>query len=196
MKPAIHVTWKGSGKMLGMTSINDDPYSNDYCLHECDNKNVCYAKRFCNIYPVLSPTFKRNGDIMSAEMMDYQDLPSFSPGSCVRIHSYGEFRNKTHLLNMIYIAYKNPKTTFVGWCHRADLIADVALPPNMRFIYSARIDEIDVVIPKNYCGAYIPIKDADVPIFCRGQRCIDCFRCYSNPCVGKVYAKFKPILVH
>lgn len=197
LKPAIHITWNGTGKMLGKTSINDDPYSNEYCRTECPNRGCCYAKFFCRIFKNVSPVFKRNGDLMSEAIMPDYMLPTFAPGDTVRIHSYGEYRNAIHLQNHIRMAQKNSKTQFVGWSHRADLISAVTLPENMRFIYSAAVDEIDPDIPDNFVGAYVPIRDEtakehNIPVMCKGQTCISCGHCYSRPFVGVVYAKYKP----
>jgi hypothetical protein len=200
LKPAIHITWSGSGKMLGKTSINDDPYSNEYCRTECANREVCYAKRFCRIYKNVGPAFKKNGDVMSQTVLSDQDIPRFSQGDTVRLHSYGEYRNEQHLENHILIARANPKTKFVGWSHRKDLISAATLPDNMVFIYSAAVDDIDPDIPDNFVGAYVPVKDETakelhLPVLCKGQTCVSCGHCYNRAFVGVVYAKFKPISV-
>lgn len=200
LKPAIHVTWTGTGKMTGVTSINDDPYSNEYCMNVCPNRTVCYAKRYSLIFKNVRSCFKRNGDLMSKAILPVQMLPCFTPGDTIRIHSYGEYRNATHLTNHRNMAKKNDASRFVGWSHRDDLISKARIPDNMQFIFSAKVNEIDALIPDGFDGVYIPVTEEvaereGVDILCKGQHCLECNRCYSGKPPGVIYAKFKPINV-
>lgn len=200
----IHVTYKGSGKMEGKVSINDSPYDNPYCVEECPQRHICYAKRMTLIRPSVRRAFKQNGDIMSMVILDEQTLPSFEPGLSVRIHSYGEFRNMSHLINIMNICRKNPKTRFVVWTHRKDLIhrymKDTPLPDNARFIYSSDVNDVNADIPAGFHGVYIPVSDVvaeeeDISLICVGQKCKDCGRCYHTDNIGRIYAKLKPFTV-
>lgn len=186
--------------MTGVTSINDDPYSNEYCMSRCPNREVCYAKFYCRIFKNVRSCFKSNGDLMSKAILPTQMLPCFTPGDTIRIHSYGEYRNQTHLTNHRNMAVKNTASRFVGWSHRADLISKARLPDNMSFIYSAGVDEIGVEIPSGFTGVFIPVSEEvaereGISLHCTGQHCLSCGRCYGKSDPGVIYAKFKPIRV-
>lgn len=186
--------------MSGVTSINDDPYSNEYCRSQCPNREVCYAKFFCRIYKNVSSCFKKNGDLMSKGLLPKHMLPRFMPGDAVRIHSYGELRNQTHLTNFRNVATDNDASRFVGWSHRADLFTRQRLPDNMRWIYSAAVDEVDATIPDNFTGVFIPVSEEcaereGIRTHCNGQHCLSCGRCYGKKEPGVIYAKFKPVRV-
>lgn len=197
----IHITWNGTGKMEGMTSINDDPYSNRYCTTQCKNRLSCYAKHFCRLFPNNSKAFKPNGDLMSFRYLDDWEIPRFAPGQCVRVHSYGELRNVQHMLNINLIAWVNPDTKFTMWTHRPEIVEEAAkqarLQPNLRLIWSAPVDNLEADVPDRFVGTFVPVRKATalrdgVPMFCHGQRCIDCMHCYTKPFVGTIYAPFKP----
>lgn len=186
--------------MTGISSVNDDPYSNEYCISQCPNRDCCYAKFYSRIFKNVRVCFQKNGDLMSRAILPMQVLPCFVPGDTIRIHSYGEFRNRTHLTNHRNMAKKNEATRFVGWSHRDDLISKSRLPENMRFIYSAGVNEIDAAIPDNFVGVYIPVTDdvaeeEGVRVTCSGQHCTECGRCYGKSAPGVIYAKFKDIRV-
>jgi len=191
----IHITENHTGKMSGMTSINTSSLHNDYCNVERSNDNICsycYAKKLESIYPSMKNAFYKNHLLLSNIVLPKKDLPKIKSKYC-RFSAFGELINDIHVKNIINICNYNPKTTFVLWTKRLELIINIEKPKNLKIIYSnPRIDnpitDNNII---NCDGIFNVVKDKyHDRINCR-DKCIDCQKCYVPKNVGIIYEKLK-----
>ena len=184
----LHIT-NGSGKMAGIQSINTSTINNEFCQKMIKSDAVCrscYAKTYEKMRPTLHNALLRNHSLMSESILPVQQLP-FVNAQFMRIHSYGELINETHLKNILNFAIKNSHSQIVLWTKRKNIVSNVLSkrekPENLTLIFSSpkinqtasrpeHFDKVFTVFSKDH-------KNADF-INCGGKSCSDCKICYTK----------------
>jgi hypothetical protein len=185
-KSPIHIT-QGTGKMIGIVSINSSTLANPFCEKMSANPaficSKCYANRFESMYSALHQCLMSNSELLSNAILADEDIPIVFQDVC-RLHSYGELINETHFRNFCKIAEHNPHCLFTLWTKRLNLI-DIRRPSNLRVIYSnPKIDDPFDQTPFGADGVFNVISanyalEHSITPNCRGS-CRMCMRCYNR----------------
>ena len=144
----------GSGKMLGIPSLNTDTTTNDFCQAMYNSKadiicRECYSMSMLNTFRKnCKPKFLNNSKFLSEKIHPREYLP-ICPSTVGRFHSHGELINSIHLENILNICENQPITTFSLWTKRRNIVNRVLKnrkkPKNLILIYSnPYIDSLDV----------------------------------------------------
>ena len=95
---------KGSGKMEGIPSLNDDTVSNPFCQKMSKTDSICGSCYSMNMLKTFRkkcrPKFEFVGNYLSEKVRKPHELP-ICPANHGRFHSHGELRNETHFINFI-----------------------------------------------------------------------------------------------
>ena len=183
---AIHITTH-KGKLAGIPSINTSSLTNPYCVERSKREGTicskCYSNSLSKIRKQLENKLKMNSAVLSDKIIPFERLPLFN-NLYVRLSSFGDLINMTHLKNLFNIARKNPKTTFALWTKRTDLIkkADSRIYlPNLIVIYSNPIiDKPIYEVPNRFDKVFqVFSKGYGVNINCGAKNCLSCLSCYE-----------------
>ena len=182
----------GSGKMLGIPSLNTDTTTNDFCQAMYKSKadiicRECYSMSMLNTFRKnCKPKFQNNSEYLSTRVHPKEYLP-ICPSNVGRFHSHGELINSTHLYNIINICHNQPMTTFTLWTKRKNIVNRVLKnrkkPKNLILIYSnPYIDSLDVELPKHFDKVFNNVSKDSSNVNC-SKKCIECMMCYTidNP---------------
>lgn len=193
---SIFITYKHSGKMEGIVSINTSTEDNPFCLIMKEMPNAvckyCYANRYERLRPTVSNRYKINGQILSESIIPYEDIPIINAKYC-RLHSFGELINDIHLFNFVNIVNKNPNTIFTLWTKHIDIVKPILVnrPSNLLLIYSNPIIDTVMSVPNGFDGVFNVIKYiADIKDNCK-KKCIECMKCYNGNRIGVIVEKVK-----
>ena len=178
-----------TGKLAGFKSLNTSVEKNAYCSKMRDKDSICkscYAANMEKAYKGLRNNIQSNSDMLSSRILETHELPRINE-LAFRFHSTGELINETHLINFINIALDNPRTRFVLWTKRNDIVqktlAKRSLPDNFKLIFSnAKIDSKDIKPPKHFIkvfSVYSKKNPTAATINCH-SKCQDCMLCYSD----------------
>lgn len=181
-----------SGKLDGVGAINTNTLSNPHCITMHANKRTicgnCYSFKMLRSYRSnCVDVWERNSQLLSNSLIPVEDLPVINAHS-FRLHGHGELINKTHYLNFLRIARKNPASTFALWTKRKDIIRAAAKsidpaatrPDNLILIFSNPIkDRVLKSPPKYFDKVFNNITKPSAADNCSGRKCIDCRQCYS-----------------
>ena len=179
----------GSGKMLGIPSLNTDTTSNEFC--QCmynSNKDKlicreCYSMSMLNTFRKnCKPKFLNNSKFLSEKVHDAEYLP-VCPSIVGRFHSHGELINTNHLYNLLNICNNQPRTTFTLWTKRKNIVSRVfnkhKKPDNMILVYSnPYIDKLDVELPKYFDKVFNNVSKDSSVVNC-SKKCLECMMCYT-----------------
>lgn len=181
--------------MTGFHTLNTSPMDNLFCAGMASQKDCicshCYSRRaLCSYAKQAREPWKRNGKILSKGIIADKDLPT-TEKDYFRFHSHGEIINRTHLINFINIAKKNPDTKFVLYTKRKNIVKDVGKmgAENLRYIYSEpHINNLVEELPEGFDGRFSVFteeyaEENDIEINCAGKRCMDCLQCYNGDVV-------------
>ena len=118
----------GSGKLLGIPSLNTDTPSNKFCQGMYNSKQDNLICRECYSMSMLKtfrkncrPKFINNSKFLSEKIHPREYLPP-CPSSTGRFHSHGELINSIHLENILNICLNQPITTFTLWTKRKNIV--------------------------------------------------------------------------
>ena len=118
----------GSGKMIGIPSLNTDTPSNKFCqgMYNSTKVNIickeCYSMSMLKTFRKnCRPKFTNNSKFLSSKIHDREYLPP-CPSTTGRFHSHGELINSIHLENILNICLNQPMTTFTLWTKRKNII--------------------------------------------------------------------------
>jgi len=178
-----------SGKLAGFRSLNTSVEKNTFCQKMREQDSICkkcYAANMEKAYKGLRLNIQKNSDILASRILERHELPRIND-LAFRFHSTGELINETHMINFINIALDNPRTRFVLWTKRKDIInktlAKRSLPANFKLIFSnAKVDSKDIKLPKHFIkifSVYSKENPTKAEINCHGK-CQDCMVCYSD----------------
>ncbi len=181
-----------SGKLAGIDAFNTNTMTNPYCqkMHVtpgtvCED---CYSWRMLQTYRAnCAEPWQSNSDLLSGALIPVDQLPVINAHS-FRLHGHGELINKTHYLNYLRIARRNPASTFALWTKRKEIIRAAARsidpastrPANLILIYSNPIkNRVMKSPPKYFDKVFNNITQPSPADNCTGRKCIDCRQCYS-----------------
>jgi len=179
----------GSGKMLGIPSLNTDTVTNEFCKSMYNSKVENLICRSCYSMSMLKtfrkncrPKFSRNSKYLSEKVQDRTTLP-ICPSMIGRFSSHGELVNSNHLENLINICLNQPMTTFTLWTKRKNIVNRVLKnrdkPKNLILIYSNPIvDKLDVKLPKHFDKVFNNVSSRTNDVNC-DAKCLDCMKCYT-----------------
>ena len=179
----------GSGKMLGIPSLNTDTTTNDFCqgMYNSNKDNLicreCYSMSMLNTFRKnCKPKFLNNSKYLSSKIHSREYLP-ICPSNVGRFHSHGELINSIHLENIMNICLNQPMTTFTLWTKRKNIVTRVLKnrkkPKNLILIYSnPYVDKLDVTLPKHFDKVFNNVSSKTSNINCN-EKCLDCMKCYS-----------------
>ena len=179
----------GSGKMIGIPSLNTDTPSNKFCqgMYNSTKENIickeCYSMSMLNTFRKnCRPKFTNNSKFLSSKIHAREYLPP-CPSTTGRFHSHGELINSIHLENMLNICLNQPMTTFTLWTKRKNIVNKVLKnrdkPKNLILIYSnPYVDTIVEDVPKHFDKTFNNVSTEQDIINCNGK-CLDCMMCYT-----------------
>jgi len=179
----------GSGKMLGIPSLNTDTTTNEFCKSMYNSKVENLICRSCYSMSMLktfrkncTPKFSRNSKYLSEKVQDRKTLP-ICPNMIGRFSSHGELINSNHLENLINICLNQPMTTFTLWTKRKDIVnrvlKNIKKPKNLILVYSNPIiNKLDVKLPKHFDKVFNNVKSKTNNVNC-DSKCLDCMKCYT-----------------
>ncbi len=178
-----------TGKLSGFQSLNTSVEKNAYCQKMRAKDSICkscYASTMEKRFKGLRQNIQANGDLLSSRILERHELPR-TLQTVFRLHSTGELMNQTHFINFMNIALDNPRTRFVLWTKRVDIVSKVlasaTLPTNLKLIYSnPKLDSKDIPPPKHFervFSVYTKANPLDAVINCTAK-CIDCMACYTD----------------
>ncbi|KYC44574.1 MAG: hypothetical protein AMQ74_01951 [Candidatus Methanofastidiosum methylothiophilum] len=188
--------------MEGMISINTNPMTNTFCLSLIDNKDLvcghCYSVRALKSFRArYQLVLEKNSRILSSRILDSDRLPRVTE-DIMRINSFGELINQTHLQNIFNLARVNPRTTFALWTKRKDLINRTQeIPDNTILIYSIpKLNPKNLIIPPKFHKVFAVYtkqyaRENNIEANCGGRRCRECLKCYTfgEPYIIKEFMK-------
>ena len=117
----------GSGKMLGIPSLNTDTTTNNFCQAMYNSAadiicRECYSMSMLNTFRKnCKPKFLNNSKFLSEKIHPREYLP-ICPSNVGRFHSHGELINSIHLENILNICLNQPITTFTLWTKRRNIV--------------------------------------------------------------------------
>ena len=179
----------GSGKMIGIPSLNTDTPSNKFCqgMYNSTKENIickeCYSMSMLKTFRKnCRPKFANNSKFLSSKIHDREYLPT-CPSTTGRFHSHGELINSIHLENILNICLNQPITTFTLWTKRKNIVSRVLKnrdkPKNLILIYSnPYVDTIIKDVPKHFDKTFNNVSTEQDIINCSGK-CLDCMKCYT-----------------
>ena len=179
----------GSGKMLGIPSLNTDTPSNKFCqgMYNSNKENLicrsCYSMSMLKTFRKnCRPKFIDNSKYLSSKVHSREYLPP-CPGAIGRFSSHGELINSNHFINLLNICLNQPMTTFTLWTKRKNIVSRVLKsrdkPKNLILIYSnPYIDKLDVELPKHFDKVFNNVSSKTSNINCN-EKCLDCMKCYK-----------------
>ena len=179
----------GSGKMLGIPSLNTDTTSNKFCqgMYNSTKENLicreCYSMSMLTTFRKnCKPKFLNNSKYLSEKIHPREYLPP-CPSSVGRFHSHGELINSIHLENIMNICLNQPMTTFTLWTKRANIVSRVLKnrdkPKNLILVYSNKyIDRLDIKLPKHFDKVFNNVSSRTNDVNCEGK-CLECMKCYT-----------------
>ena len=183
----------GSGKMLGIPSLNTDTTTNKFCqgMYNSKQDNLicrdCYSMSMLNTFRKnCKPKFQNNSEYLSSKIHPREYLPP-CPSSVGRFHSHGELINSIHLENILNICLNQPMTTFSLWTKRKNIVSRVLRnrdkPKNLVLIYSNKyIDKLDIGLPKYFDKVFNNVSKDSSIVNC-SKKCIEGMMGYTidNP---------------
>ena len=178
----------GSGKMLGIPSLNTDTTTNDFCQAMYNSKadiicRECYSMSMLTTFRKnCKPKFLNNSKYLSSKIHSREYLP-ICPSNVGRFHSHGELINSNHLYNLINICLNQPMTTFTLWTKRKNIVTrvlkNVDKPKNLILVYSnPYIDKLGVKLPKHFDKVFNNVSSRTSDVNC-DRKCLECMKCYT-----------------
>lgn len=197
----LHIT-KGSGKLEGINNISVSTLKNPFCQRMQKIKgsvcSKCYASRLEKLRPNLERALMRNTKMLTQSLLPDRDIPLIN-AVYFRFNSFGELYNDIHYQNLVLIAKKNPRTTFVLWTKRMDIVNKYPRQENIVYVLSHSHINISsgyafetYSSPDHTFTVYDNkhIADDNVQINCE-KKCIDCLKCYQKGGVYRIREKLK-----
>ncbi len=195
-----------SGKLQGLKAISTNTVTNLFCnkMHTSSNSNgdeicpECYSHAMLATYRKnAQAALQWNSDYLSSKLWHEDAFPVIME-RVFRFSAHGELINDTHLLNLLTIVRKNPKTTFALWTKRKDIVGKVfkveAKPANLVMIFSNnKIGAILAKPPKHFDKTFNNVREEEYTDRqnCTGQKCKDCLLCYDLTTTDTIVEKVK-----
>ena len=178
----------GSGKMLGIPSLNTATTTNKFCQGMYNSKQdiickECYSMSMLNTFRKnCKPKFQNNSEYLSSKIHPREYLP-ICPSNVGRFHSHGELINSIHLENILNICLNQPMTTFTLWTKRSNIVNRVLKnrdkTKNLILIYSNKyVDKLDIKLPKHFDKVFNNVSKHTSDVNCN-KKCLECMMCYT-----------------
>lgn len=194
---------KMTGKLDGIIGVSSNPLINSFCekMQNVDG-SICQKCYSCRLLTTARksaiPSWTANASVLVSGIIDEKDLPFIPPDSFVRFNPHGELQNDVMLLNFCKIAELNPKSNFLLFTKRFDLIRRFKgkIPLNMSVIASAYyIDKPMEKIPEGFNGVFNVVTEgfADehkITVNCP-LKCKDCLKCWQKGKKTVIYERLK-----
>lgn len=172
----------GNSKMGAVPSVSLPPITT--CPHNAPCAKKCYAKRIYNRRPTVKAAYDRNLAILESNPEIYwtQVKSAASMTRFFRYHVSGDIPNIEYLANMVKLAHELPKTTFLAFTKRYDMVncfvSDNAMPDNLIIIFS-EWGTLPISNPHNLPTAAVIFKGKDPEPNWKicGGNCAECASC-------------------
>lgn len=190
MKSNLKLTTKHTGKMVNIWSLSTSTLKNPNCERNAKIKGSvcehCYARRQMKTYKQMSPCYERNAEILTSELLDYEQLPTV-PVIYFRFESFGDLINWVQCANYFRIAKKNPQTKFCLFTKNPAIVKGTIesgerKPDNIIIIQSSLFLNKAAKPANEYIDKIFTVyNDCDgVNINCGARNCFECHRCYDK----------------
>lgn len=176
-----------TGKLANIPALNTNPLMNPFCakMRECPG-SICSKCYSCSMLKTFrsgcAPSWNENGRILSEGPLSPGDIPTTN-AVFFRFSAHGELLNETHFLNLCTIAKANPRTRFVLWTKRKNIVRRnrAEVPANMGLIWSNPIiDKAIKKAPKGFHKVFNVVSEHSSKVNCGGRKCFDCAKCYDH----------------
>jgi hypothetical protein len=135
---------KGTGKMLGIRSINSNPLSNPFCQRMRQVEGfVCADCYSCRMLETIYKgdcvdAYEANGRLLSTILLADSELPVFKNDEIIRISAHGELINDLHFINICNIARVNHHARVALYTKRVNIVHRNMeyVPENLVLVYS------------------------------------------------------------
>lgn len=132
----------GNVKMGAIPSVSLPPIVT--CAHGCTCAKKCYAARMCKLRKSVREAYARNLDILQDNPASYwlQVKAAAVTTRYFRYHVSGDMPSFEYFENMVELANDLPKTEFLAFTKRYDIINDYLscgcpIPDNLHIVFSA-----------------------------------------------------------
>lgn len=156
---------KGNRKLGAIPSVSLPPIKT--CAINCTCAKKCYAAKLCRIYPSVRQSYENNLEAYLNNPADYFDQiqRAASTQRFFRWHVSGDILDDMYLYDMARIARELPKTDFLAFTKRYDIVNRYIddgsrLPENLHIIFSAW-PGMDTPNPHNLPVAQVIFKGQD-----------------------------------
>lgn len=197
----IHFTHHTNGKMSGLVSLNTSSLNNDFCKKKSRNRNnichFCYSTKYEKLRKNLEKAYLKNGLILKR---DHIEIPVI-PYRWLRVNSFGELINISHLDNIVQLARKNDHCTFSLFTKRLSLLNyyfyNNNKPKNLIVIYSTtklnkvlEYNDLSFKNKKIIDKVFSVTNQKDLKINCT-KNCFECMKCYTEADPNNTIVEFK-----
>lgn len=175
-----------TGKLVNIPALNTNPLSNPFCIkmQACEG-SICSKCYSCSMLKTFRsgciPAWEGNGKTLSEGPLSSGDIPTTNV-VFFRFSAHGELLNDIHFLNLCTISKASPRTRFVLWTKRKDIVRRnrAEVPSNMALIYSnPMIDKVIKKAPKGFHKVFNVVSEHSSKVNCGGRKCFDCAKCYD-----------------
>jgi hypothetical protein len=175
-----------TGKLANIPALNTNPLSNPFCIkmQVCEG-SICSKCYSCSMLKTFRsgciPAWEGNGKILSEGPLDPADIPTIA-SVYFRFGAHGELLNDAHFLNLCAVARANPRTRFVLWTKRKDIVNRnrAEVPANMGLIWSnPMLDKVVKKAPRGFDKVFNVVTEQSNRVNCGGKKCWDCAKCYD-----------------
>lgn len=153
---------KGNSKMGAIPSASLPPITT--CAAGCACAKKCYAAKLCRIYPSVKKSYENNlaAYLKNPESYFSQIQQAAAVQRFFRWHVSGDIVSPLYFAGMVGIAAALPKTEFLAFTKRYDIVNDFIsdgyrIPENLHLIFSAW-PGMDMANPHNLPVAQVIFK--------------------------------------
>lgn len=129
---------KKTSKITGIKTFDFALPAIKTCPFSGDCKKFCYAKKGAYIWPAAKNKHQWNFEQTKEKSFITDILKEIDSKKikAVRIHSSGDFYNKTYVKKWLKIIESRPDVTFYAYTKSIRLFKDIKLPKNFTLIFS------------------------------------------------------------
>lgn len=198
----LHITEKHNDKMENMQSLSTCALCNANCQA---NRNIkgsicekCFAVTMEKRYSNLTAALTKNGEILSAGIIPYEDLPIIN-AAFFRFEAFGDLINENHLVNFVNICLKNPYVHFALWTKHFTIAETVFCkmgvkkPENLKIVASSLMMDTPIKKLPSWADCSFTVwsseekaQAAGKVINCGAKKCITCLACYTKNGVKEI----------
>jgi len=193
----IQITLNHSGKMKGMQSLSTNTLTNSLCTknHQIEGSICakCYSQTLLKMRKTLQAKTERNTILLTKRILKFEELPYVNT-LYFRFEAFGDVHNRTHLINYMNMAIKNPHCRFALFTKNYKVAYEYfqhnPIPTNVNIILSSLMINKPISVDK-FIKAGIKVKtftvyrkeavaQNNIEINCGAKSCISCLNCYTK----------------